>query len=48
MSIRCTSKHLAREAISFALNSFPNKHAIPATKAPKTAAYLHKEHASNY
>lgn len=38
-----TSKHLAKEAINFALKSTPIKQAIPATNAAKTAAYLHKK-----
>jgi hypothetical protein len=37
-----TSNDLAREARILALKSIPTKHAIPATKAAKTAAYLCK------
>jgi hypothetical protein len=37
-----TSNDLAREAMILALKSIPTKHDIPATKAAKTAAYLHK------
>lgn len=42
--IRCTSKRLANEAISFALKSIPIEQVMPATKAAKVAAYLQKLH----
>lgn len=35
-----TSKHLAKEARSFAPKSIPTEQAMPATKAAKVAAYL--------
>lgn len=40
--IRGTSNVLAMDARILALKSIPTKHAMPATKAAKTAAYLPK------